>query len=277
MKKIYIIINPFGGNGQGLPLCRAFAAFLKNNQIDFSVYKTEHQGHARELAARITFNKDSLLVVMGGDGTLFEVINGLMLNPSDNPTLATLPTGSSNFLAQSLNMPLKNTETIFSQLLQARKQTVDMVKVSHGETHVYSIAAMTCGFFVELLAISERLRFLGVNRYFYASFKAIFSAKKITGQLNIDNGRIIEDGIFTTLVIYNTPYQGRDLIFDTDAKIDDGLWHIAYSRQLSKAALTQLLYQVRFGQWKKNPKIKRTTFKELTFNSKASYPFNTDG
>ena len=72
--------------------------------MDLDVERTQYRGHARELAAAT--NAD-LVIVHGGDGSINEVVNGLMgLNSADRPLIAVIPGGGANVLARALGLPL---------------------------------------------------------------------------------------------------------------------------------------------------------------------------
>jgi diacylglycerol kinase family enzyme len=72
--------------------------------LDLDVERTQYRGHARELAAATTAD---LVIVHGGDGSINEVVNGLMgLNSADRPLIAVIPGGGANVLARALGLPL---------------------------------------------------------------------------------------------------------------------------------------------------------------------------
>ena len=72
--------------------------------LDLDVERTQYRDHACELAAATTAD---LVIVHGGDGSINEVVNGLMgLNPADRPLIAVIPGGGANVLARALGLPL---------------------------------------------------------------------------------------------------------------------------------------------------------------------------
>jgi diacylglycerol kinase family enzyme len=72
--------------------------------LDLDVERTQYRDHARELAAATTAD---LVIVHGGDGSINEVVNGLMgLNSADRPLIAVIPGGGANVLARALGLPL---------------------------------------------------------------------------------------------------------------------------------------------------------------------------
>ncbi len=72
--------------------------------LDLDVERTQYRGHARELAAATTAD---LVIVHGGDGSINEVVNGLMgLNSAGRPLIGVIPGGGGNVLARALGLPL---------------------------------------------------------------------------------------------------------------------------------------------------------------------------
>ena len=97
----YFIINPHSRSGHGLSVWQKADAILKEKGMEYKTYFTEYTGHAIQLAAHIAeetaaFHMNCTLAVVGGDGTLNEVINGLMKQDFSHITLGYIPTGSGN-------------------------------------------------------------------------------------------------------------------------------------------------------------------------------------
>lgn len=106
----YFIVNPHSRSGKGYQIWLQLKAELEKSTVEYQVYLTEYQGHARELAAELTTSlpqedSGSVIVAVGGDGTLNEVIDGL--NVSSHITLGYIPTGSGNDFARSMKLPKK--------------------------------------------------------------------------------------------------------------------------------------------------------------------------
>ena len=102
MEKLMMIINPAAGKGgfkQGLPEA---LKLLSDADYAVSLFFTQHRGHATELAAEYAAGFDKLLV-LGGDGTLAEVIAGLM-TIDRRPPVGDIPIGTANDIARKLGL-----------------------------------------------------------------------------------------------------------------------------------------------------------------------------
>ena len=118
----YFIVNPQSRSGRGYRIWRQLEGELKKSTAEYQAFLTERPGHARELAARLTSGRQEagssqVIVAVGGDGTLNEVIDGL--NLSSHVTLGYIPTGSGNDFARSLRLP-KNPQKALRRILHPR-------------------------------------------------------------------------------------------------------------------------------------------------------------
>jgi len=106
------------------------------SQLDVQVVHTDHRGHAAELAARAAVDETALIVVHGGDGTVNEVVNGLLgehvpgvTPPTDTPAIAVVPGGSANVFARALGLapdPLEATRQLLDALAAGSRRQVGL-------------------------------------------------------------------------------------------------------------------------------------------------------
>ena len=83
MKKYYLIVNPAGGTKKGLKILEIVKPIFDNSGVHVDILLTEYAGHANELANTLNLSGYNGLCAIGGDGTLFEMVNG-MLKRKDN-------------------------------------------------------------------------------------------------------------------------------------------------------------------------------------------------
>ncbi len=109
-----IIVNPQAGNGRGKKVYIRLKKLPQYKQLKPVCYYTSYQGHAEEIAAKLEANHVQSLIVIGGDGTLHEVINGL--KNKDIP-ISFIPGGSGNDFARGCSLP-KRAEVILKNCLK---------------------------------------------------------------------------------------------------------------------------------------------------------------
>lgn len=103
MKKLIMIVNPNAGKRRLLRYIPQIVSYFSENGCSVTTYYTKKKGDAAEICAKTAKNYD-LVVCCGGDGTLNEVVSGLMLLPSC-PPVGYIPAGTTNDLAGSLCIP----------------------------------------------------------------------------------------------------------------------------------------------------------------------------
>ena len=102
-KTAIIIVNPYSGKGIALRKAREARRILEKAGLFAEIFPTGGPGHGRELAAKHAGSVD-VLVSVGGDGTLNEVVNGVVNADSETP-VAIVPTGTANVVARELGLP----------------------------------------------------------------------------------------------------------------------------------------------------------------------------
>src|SRR3954467_4681850 len=115
-------------------LVRALASELKVDAVE-----TEHRGHGRELGRRAVADGIDVVVTPGGDGTVNEVVNGMMEHgPAPHlPTLAVVPGGSTNVFSRALGRsrnPVEATAEILDSLRAGRTRLVSLGTASASGT-----------------------------------------------------------------------------------------------------------------------------------------------
>jgi len=99
---IALIANPSAGGKKGSRIIPRVEALLRRHRIDFRIFITQYHAHAIDIARKLTPARYNGVVSLGGDGTNFHVLNGLMKyhDPGSLPPLGIIPVGSGNSFAR---------------------------------------------------------------------------------------------------------------------------------------------------------------------------------
>jgi YegS/Rv2252/BmrU family lipid kinase len=119
---LQVIYNPVAGQRHGSRLRATFRA-LAHSGASLSVIETKGPGDAERAAASANRTDTEILIVAGGDGTINEVVNGLMAAPGPIPPLGIIPLGTANVLAQEIGLKLA-ANRIASAILRGRRINV---------------------------------------------------------------------------------------------------------------------------------------------------------
>ena len=124
----YFIVNPVSRSGQGMKICEQTKETLQKKHIPYQVFFTQYNGHGKKLARQIAPQAvGHTLVVIGGDGTINEVLNGLPLDCSI--TLSYIPVGSGNDFARGMHLPVQSDSALKRILSSEGTKTIDVGKL----------------------------------------------------------------------------------------------------------------------------------------------------
>lgn len=143
-------------------LVHAFA-----DEIDLQVTMTTHRGHAETLGAQARADRLDVVITLGGDGVIHEVVNGMLAEGPgpDVPILATIPGGSGNVFARALGLPLDPVEAAGQILDGLREQRTRRIGVGHvridDDNPVWFIANAGIGIDAEIIESMEQQRSKG--------------------------------------------------------------------------------------------------------------------
>ena len=97
MKKLYLTLNPHGGQQKGPKLLKQILPVLEAANLDLTIIETTFAGHANELAHQLDFDGYDGMIVIGGDGTMHEVVNGMLTRPDKKQlSIGLIPGGTGN-------------------------------------------------------------------------------------------------------------------------------------------------------------------------------------
>jgi diacylglycerol kinase (ATP) len=272
METNIIIANKKARWGLNSSRCRRAETFLREHKFPFSSFATEYPGHAREIAAEAAIQKVDTIVVLGGDGTLNEVINGVLVAGCPQiPRIAIIPSGSSNDFSKSLGIPQKLHKACRT-IINGKTKYVDMGQAGG---HYFCMAS-SVGLFAAVCAESYRMKGLsGALRYIAA---ALYVIRKMSSgwEMNVKaDGRIFR-GTYGVLLVSNTPRYGG-LFFTPQARSDDGLFDCLLIEMPGKLEALSLIPLTLRKALTSHKKVTMFQAKSLSVSLTPSAPLSNDG
>ncbi|XP_044839825.1 sphingosine kinase 1 isoform X2 [Mauremys mutica] len=195
---VLVLLNPQSGTGHALQLFHSLVQpMLDEADVAFTLFVTERPNHARELVRAADLSQWDAVAVLAGDGLLYEVVNGLMerqdWQAAIKKPLCTLPGGSGNALAASINHYAGNTRAFKEELLtnctyflcKGLHAPMDLVSLSTASgKRLYSFLSFGWGFISDVDIASEKYRQLGNARFTVGTIQQLAGLKVYKGRLS---------------------------------------------------------------------------------------------
>ena len=232
-----VIVNPAAGNGRARSLVRDHRAQLGGGEV----VETTGPGHATSLAASAASAGYERVIAIGGDGTVFEVVNGLLSAPG--PILGVVPAGSGNDLARSLHLGTAPERTL-RVAVTGTPRVIDVARATAGDGSVAMFAsAAGVGFDGQVAEVMHRAK-PGWPRsklgYLLATLRELRRFHNRRLEVVLDSAPSL-DATVLFVAITNGAYYGGGMRICPDAAVDDGLLDICLVGDISRlAALWQI-------------------------------------
>ncbi|MGM0651903.1 MAG: diacylglycerol/lipid kinase family protein [Bacillota bacterium] len=269
MRSYKFIVNPIAGGGRARALMPKIEKKFKEAGVEFDIYVTKGREDAIEAAANAASEGFEVIVAVGGDGTVNEVLNGIV---HTDTVLAALHGGKGNDFATAVNMP-RDLDHACAALLRASIKSIDLGKVLDR----YFINSVGVGFdaAVALRANQGVKPFKGVSAYIYSFFSILYSYEPV--EMLIDLGKGPEQ--ITPLLVavgIGTAYGGGMKIVP-DAIQDDGLFDVCVMDVMNRLSLVYHFPKVFSGALKN---IEQTTMyrtSEVKLSLSQARPLHLEG
>ncbi|MCR1899261.1 diacylglycerol kinase family lipid kinase [Irregularibacter muris] len=267
--KVYFIVNPIAGKGKGKEFMEQAIHFMRDRNVQWEIAYTQYPGHAIELASQVDDNLYSKVVSVGGDGTIYEIINGLK---DKSISLGIIPAGTGNDLARSVHIPLDKQEAL-RVIFDGNEKQMD---IGNMEEHRF-VNVAGVGLDVEVLRCTEFFKKFvkGSIAYVLGLLKALFTFKAI--ELNISIDGVMHHEEVMLCAIANGQYYGGGMKIAPTADVGDGYFDIYLITKLSKLKLLFLFPRVFKGSHIDLPWVKTFRGKKVTITSKEEIWVNADG
>lgn len=282
-----IIINPKSGK-------KAFRAqrvylwhLLRRRHMPFAYRVTQYAGHAIELARELVERGYDELLVLGGDGTLSEVVNGIMT--ADIPAeqrakiqLGLMPRGTGNDWGRYWNLSKRHKESL-RRFFEGTPHPIDIGCLTYCrngvEHHRYFINSI--GFGVDPLCCqkAETLKYyIGSHHvnYLFGLIAAIMQHKAKHVVLRVDGKELVNDQLFT-MNIANGPYSGGGIKQNPEADPSDGIFHGMFVKKPTFRQILQALPNLFNGRLTELPFIYPIVGKEVEVGYRKHLMIEADG
>ena len=281
----FVIVNPVSGGGRGLTDFPKISNLLRESGVEHDPVFTAHRHHATELAVEAANRGYRKIIVVGGDGTLNEVVNGLFIQKQCEPKeilLAVIAVGTGNDWVRTFGIP-RNYSAVVRAINEGYSYMQDVGKVTYTESKVeqtrYMANVAGLGFDAYVIDIFNHQKLKGRKGkwlYLYSLLKGYFSAKPAGTTIEVD-GKVIYNKLLFSLAVGICRYNGGGIQQLPRAVANDGLldltiirpvhwWHVIFrARRLFNGKIYSIGH------------VEHAQGKRVKIVSAPNIPLETDG
>lgn len=266
---ILFIVNPTAGKGKAKALVPLIERECREKKIDYEIKYTSAPGDGTSIGAWGAKKGFERIIAVGGDGTVNEVLNGIV---GTNSTLGVIPGGSGNDFIRSINKHKEMEEIIYDNIYG------NIAKCDIGLCNgKYFINVASSGFDAQVVieTINAKKIFSGSLAYIAALIKTIFMYRGSRISVKIDEAEFDENTLL--VAVANGRYYGGGMLPAPEAKIDDGYFHICHIKQPGKIKMLALFPKFIKGKHESIKEVSMFKGKNIKIESKGELPVNVDG
>ena len=297
----HIIVNPASKSGRGQKIWDSLLPVLVNKNVPYQAYFTTGAGHASQIADMLSCNLTTAsvtIIVLGGDGTINEVLQGLKNVPL--VTLGYIPTGSSNDLARDIGLSRNPMEALLHILDTPRIKPMDLgivhfkngfyrktKKPIYEADNAIRLFAVGCGIGFDAAVCEEAMDSpiktalnnigLGKLTYLGIALRQLIKAPTVSCDLTIDDNAPIRfpSLLFSASMIHR--YEGGGFMFCPDASDDDGLLDVCLATGMPLHRALRILPTAFSGKHLRFPEIFSYRGKHIRIQTSTPLWVQTDG
>lgn len=272
---IVVVLNPASGRGSGRRCRPQIEAALRReleggpNAPSVAIWETTAPGSGAELARRAAAEGVALVAAAGGDGTIGEVVNGLV---GSETRLGILPLGTGNDFARAVGLA-GDLDLAARTLAHGTPKRIDLGRVDGR----YFINIAGCGFdAVVAKRVNRGFRWLrGTAAYVAAMLQSLATYRAAEMRLSIDGDNVTERAMLCCIA--NTPSYGGGMRVAPSARIDDGLLDVCVLREAGVMEFLRAFPTVFKGTHVNHPKYWTRQARRITIECNAPLPVLVDG
>jgi diacylglycerol kinase (ATP) len=277
-----IIMNPAAGHGNGLHALPQIEQLFTQHNVSYNLVRTERPGHGIELTRQAINEGYEVIVAGGGDGTMNEVINGLMESKLEGkviPALGVLSVGRGNDFAGSVGIPT-DLEGGFQALVAGNRRIVDVGRVVGGKYPQgrYFGNCVGVGFdAITTIEVSKLPRWGGYLSFMAAVLKTVFLYNKAPlARIEFDGKVITQRSLLISIM--NGRRLGGGFIMAPNSLPDDGVFDLCIAEQMNSFEVIKMIPHFTRGDQATQPSIKTGQAAKISITAQdGPLPAQTDG
>lgn len=270
MDKLLFIINPIAGAGKAKSIIPIIEKKMKESSIKYEIVLTKEPKDAIKIAEENVDNF-SIIIAVGGDGTVNEVAKGLI--NSRKGTLAIIPCGTGNDFSRTIGLPMDPIKAI-DIIIKKNIRVVDIGKINGN--NFLNIASVGFDTEVVIHTNSIKKKVKSKTAYILGVLATLFDYK--IRKINLVIDRVTFERNLVLLAVGNGNFYGGGLKILPMAEVDDGYFHVCLVKDISNFKILFLFPSIFKGKHLKYKKyVEIFKAKEVIVRNTKEININIDG
>jgi len=272
--KYSLIVNPHGGIKSGSKILEKVKPYFEEANAELNIIETEYAGHACDITSELPLDGLTGLCAIGGDGTMHEIVNGIMSRKDGmRIPIGLITGGTGNSFMHDLDC-LDPVEAV-QRILTNRTRKIDLFKTETKGNLYFGFNIVGWGMPTDINLLAEKMRWLGGQRYNIASILEVLKFKTRLARIEIDGSNIVAD--FGFVIGCNTMYTGKGMKMAPLARLDDGLLDLIIVRKAGRIKLLRMFPKIFSGKHIADPIVEYRQVKTFSIYPEKHSTLNIDG
>jgi YegS/Rv2252/BmrU family lipid kinase len=272
------IVNPAAGGGRCGRLAKDALQKLRDAGIKLEVAETKAAGEATQLARAAYARGQRQFLAVGGDGTSFEIINGLFPEAisGGRPTLGFLPLGTGNSFLRDFTT--RGAEHASEAMVAGRRQPCDVLRLTHSGGEIYFMNLLSMGFTADVTAAANRrFKRLGELGYILGVLVCLARLDRRVFPLRAGQATELDQRRCLFLTFNNSKFTGGKMMIAPQAATNDGLIEYVRWGAIGRVGLLRNFPTLFDGTHVKHPLASRSAVSTVDFALNAPADVMIDG
>ena len=273
----FVIVNPTSGNDSGLKKWPEIESLLQAYEFNFEYAFTEYENHSPELVQESIANGFENLICVGGDGTLHNIVNGIMhQNKMDSSQInvGMIPIGTGNDWVKTHDIP-NDFEKAIQIIKNGHKKLQDLGKIEFLDENrkpVYFNNLAGVGFDGFVVSKVHKYKHFGALAYLTGAVLGLFSFKNFKAKIKIESKEFNTKSLMVLVGLCN--YSGGGMQLTKEANPLDGLFDISIAKDIGKLDIIKNLTKLFNGKIVNHKKVETLKSESITIEiEEENLPF----
>jgi YegS/Rv2252/BmrU family lipid kinase len=274
--RVKVILNPYADLGRGIQKKEIIISEgEKRGGLDLVV--TDRPGHACQLAHEAVGEGYDVIVAAGGDGTVHEVVNGMLQDGRQRTELGVIPIGTGNDFAYAMNIP-QAIPIAVEHIFRGHSRSIDLAEVVD-DRGVQKLFANNLGIGFDanvVIRVQAVTRLHGFTKYLWGVLKTLaLDFRPFRFDIRFDNEKLIQDVLFVAFGI--GPRHGGGFMLTPNSLHDDNRIDTCTVRPMSRLRALMLLNSAVQGTHVQKSEVTMRQSKHIEISCRESLPIHIDG